>query len=130
MGLIRTVVYVGIIGGIFAYTQTKDSLENISVPDAEFPSSISRNNFIQSTWVNEHYTSLKNGPIADGISSILDDAQDIRGSVNNVVMTAGNVDIQKAIQDAVDELDSNSRKSSINPVSKMALRTIRYACLK
>lgn len=27
-------------------------------------------------------------------------------------MTAGNVDIQKAIQDAVDELDSNSRKSS------------------
>lgn len=70
------------------------------------------NNFIQSTWVNEHYTSLKNGPIADGISSILDDAQDIRGSVNNVVLTAGNVDIQKAIQDAVDELDSNSRKSS------------------
>ncbi|HFT8554645.1 TPA: hypothetical protein ACGSSW_004738 [Klebsiella pneumoniae] len=112
MGLIRTVVYVGIIGGIFAYTQTKDSLENISVPDAEFPSSISRNNFIQSTWVNEHYTSLKNGPIADSISSILDDAQDIRGSVNNVVMTAGNVDIQKAIQDAVDELDSNSRKAS------------------
>ena len=32
MGLIRTVVCVGIIGGIFAYTQTKDSLENISVP--------------------------------------------------------------------------------------------------
>jgi hypothetical protein len=30
MGLIRTVVYVGIIGGIFAYSQTKDSLENIS----------------------------------------------------------------------------------------------------
>nr|QTX14791.1 hypothetical protein [Klebsiella pneumoniae] len=87
-------------------------MKNISVPDAEFPSSISGNNFIQSTWVNEHYTSLKNGPIADGISSILDDAQDIRGSVNNVVMTAGNVDIQKAIQDAVDELDSNSRKSS------------------
>ncbi|MDR8330923.1 hypothetical protein FPK73_23845, partial [Acinetobacter baumannii] len=72
MGLIRTVVYVGIIGGIFAYTQTKDSLENISVPDAEFPLSITRNNFMQSTWVNEHYTSLKNGPIADGISSILD----------------------------------------------------------
>ncbi len=43
MGLIRTVVYVGIIGGIFAYTQTKDSLENISVPDAEFfPLSITR----------------------------------------------------------------------------------------
>lgn len=101
-----------IIGGIFAYTQTKDSLENISVPDAEFPSSITRNNFMQSTWVNEHYTSLKNGPIADGISSILDDAQDIRGAVNNVVMTAGNVDIQKVIQDAVDELDNSSRKSS------------------
>ncbi|VGG57251.1 putative thiol:disulfide interchange protein [Klebsiella quasipneumoniae] len=101
-----------IIGGIFAYTQTKDSLENISVPDAEFPSSITRNNFMQSTWVNEHYTSLKNGQIADGISSILDDAQDIRGSVNNVVMTAGNVDIQKVIQDAVDELDNSSRKSS------------------
>lgn len=101
-----------IIGGIFAYTQTKDSLENISVPDAEFPSSITRNNFMQSTWVNEHYTSLKNGPIADGISSILDDAQDIRGSVNNVVMKAGNVDIQKVIQDAVDELDNSSRKSS------------------
>lgn len=101
-----------IIGGIFAYTQTKDSLENISVPDAEFPSSITRNNFMQSTWVNEHYTSLKNGPIADGISSILDDAQDIRGAVNNVVITAGNVDIQKVIQDAVDELDNSSRKSS------------------
>lgn len=112
MGLIRTVVYVGIIGGIFAYTQTKDSLENISVPDAEFLSSITRNNFMQSTWVNEHYTSLKNDPIADGISSVLDDAQDIRGAVNNVVMTAGNVDIQKVIQDAVDELDNSSRKSS------------------
>ena len=105
-------VYVGIIGGIFAYTQTKDSLENISVPDAEFPLSITRNNFMQSTWVNEHYTSLKNGPIADGISSILDDAQDIRGPVNNVVLMAGNVDIQKVIQDAVDELDNSSRKSS------------------
>ena len=79
MGLIRTVVYVGIIGGIFAYTQTKDSLENISVPDAGVSIVNLRNNFIQSTWVNEHYTSLKNGPIADGISSILDDAQDIRG---------------------------------------------------
>lgn len=112
MGIIRTVVYVGIIGGIFAYTQTKDSLENISVPDAEFPSSITRNNFMQSSWLNEHYASLKNGGIADGISGVLDDAQDIRGAVNNVVMTAGNVDIQKAIQDAVDELDSNSRKSS------------------
>ncbi|MGX2493332.1 hypothetical protein ACWJ34_27185 [Klebsiella pneumoniae] len=112
MGLIRTVVYVGIIGGIFAYIQTKDSLENISVPDAEFPLSITRNNFMQSTWVNEHYTSLKNGPIADGISSILDDAQDIRGPVNNVVLMAGNVDIQKVIQDAVDELDNSSRKSS------------------
>ncbi|OXV00457.1 hypothetical protein [Klebsiella pneumoniae] len=112
MGLIRTVVYVGIIGGIFAYTQTKDSLENISVPDAEFPLSITRNNFMQSTWVNKHYTSLKNGPIADGISSILDDVQDIRGPVNNVVLTAGNVDIQKVIQNAVDELDNSSRKSS------------------
>lgn len=55
MGLIRTVVYVGIIGGIFAYTQTKDSLENISFPDAEFPSSITRNNFMQSSWLNDHY---------------------------------------------------------------------------
>ncbi len=27
MGLIRTVVYVGIIGGIFAYTQTKIALK-------------------------------------------------------------------------------------------------------
>ncbi|SSF99353.1 hypothetical protein [Klebsiella pneumoniae] len=112
MGIIRTVVYVGIIGGIFAYTQTKDSLEDISFPDTEFPSSITRNNFMESSWLNEHYASLKNGGIADGISGILDDAQDIRGSVNNVVMTAGNVDIQKVIQDAVDELDSSSRKSS------------------
>lgn len=112
MGLIRTVVYVGIIGGIFAYTQTKDSLENISFTDAEFPSSITRNNFMQSSWLNEDYASLNNGGIADGKSGVLDDAKDIRVAVNNVVMTAGNVDIQKAIQDAVDELDSNSRKSS------------------
>lgn len=28
MGLIRTLVYVGIIGGIFAYSQTKDSLNS------------------------------------------------------------------------------------------------------
>ena len=104
----------------------KDSLENISVPDAEFPSSISVNNFIQSTWGERALHFTEEWPDCDGISSILDDAQDIRGSVNNVVMTAGNVDIQKAIRDAVDELDSNSRKSS----SKMALRTIRYACLK
>ncbi len=63
---------------------------------------------MQSTWVNQHYTSLKNGPIADGISSILDDAQDL-GPVDDVVLTAGNVDIQKVIQNAVDELDNGSR---------------------
>lgn len=62
--------------------------------------------------VKRSLRSLKNGGIADGISGVLDDAQDIRGAVNSVVMTAGNVDIQKAIQDVVDELDSNSRKSS------------------
>lgn len=105
MGLIRMVVYVGIIGGLFAYSQTKDSLENISFPDAELPLSITSNNLMKSSGLSDHYASLKN-------SGLLDDAPDIRGSVNDVVMKAGNIDIQKVIQDAVDELDSSSRKSS------------------
>ncbi|HAT1642308.1 hypothetical protein ABLV51_19645 [Klebsiella sp. GB_Kp051] len=112
MGLIRTVVYVGIIGGIFAYSQTKDSLENISFPDAELPSSITSNNLMKSSGLSDHYASLKNSGLPERMSALLDDTPDIRGSVNDVVMTAGNIDIQKVIQDAVDELDSNSRKSS------------------
>ncbi|UYB60080.1 hypothetical protein N6B35_29720 (plasmid) [Klebsiella michiganensis] len=112
MGLIRTVVYVGIIGGIFAYSQTKDSLENISFPDAELPSSITNNHLMKSSWVNDHYVLLKHSGLPEQMFGLLDDAPDIRGSFNDVVMTAGNVDIQKVIQDAVDELDSSSRKSS------------------
>ncbi len=78
MGLIRTVVYVGIIGASLPIHKQKIALKIFRFRMRSFHRQ-SRNNFIQSTWVNEHYTSLKNGPIADGISSILDDAQDIRG---------------------------------------------------
>lgn len=59
MGLIRTLVYVGIIGGIFAYSQTKDSLDNLPLPDVELPSSLTRNDIMKSSVLADSIAGLK-----------------------------------------------------------------------
>lgn len=112
MGLIRTLVYVGIIGGIFAYSQTKDSLDNLPLPDVELPSSLTSNDIMKSSVLAESIAELKNHGVMEGVVGMMGEQHDIRGSVNEVVMMAGNNDIQKLIQDTVDELESSSRKNS------------------
>lgn len=111
MGLIRTVIYVGIIGGIFAYSQTKDSLENIPLPDVELPSSLTSNDIMKSSVLEDSITALKKSVVLEGVEGLLKEHHSISGALNEVVISAGNVDIQNTIQNAVDELDKTSKKA-------------------
>jgi subtilisin-like proprotein convertase family protein len=112
MGLIRTVVYVGIIGGIFAYSQTKDSIEDLPLPDVELPSSLTSNDMMKSSVFGDSIAALKTSGVMDDVAVMVNEPHDIRGALNEVVISAGSIDIQNVIQNAVDELDKTTQKVS------------------
>lgn len=112
MGLIRTVVYMGIIGGIFAYSQTKDSLDNLSLPDVELPAALTNSEVMNSTWVRDNVASLKSSELAQGMTEAINNSHDIRSVVNEAIMTAQSIDIQHLVESSVEELGKTSQKTS------------------
>lgn len=117
MGLLRTIVYVTAFAATLTWWQTRDSIENMKVPEVGLPTALSRNNVLNTSWLIQEANVIKDNQFINGavenISDVLSGRKDAKEAINIMVDTTatGTVNFEKAMDEAVTYIDNVSRET-------------------